>query len=65
MKEFKRLQFQDYLIRINVADMFNQQRPDSKRRSDREMSAQEMLAEVHENEKICREKTTHTGACRA
>ncbi|MCA9731769.1 LptF/LptG family permease [candidate division KSB1 bacterium] len=59
MKEFKRLQFQDYLIRINVADMFNQQRPDSKRRSDREMSAQEMLAEVHENEKKYAAKKQH------
>ncbi|KAA3659730.1 MAG: YjgP/YjgQ family permease, partial [Calditrichaeota bacterium] len=43
MKEFKRLKFPEYLIRINVADMFNERRPQSRRRSDRELSAQEML----------------------
>ncbi len=49
MREFTRVKFSKFVIRVNIADMFFQARPNSVRRNDRELSAAEMIAEVKKN----------------
>ncbi|KAA3619734.1 MAG: YjgP/YjgQ family permease [Calditrichaeota bacterium] len=49
MREFRRVQFSEQVFNFNVSEMFNTERPQSKRRNDRELSAEEMLVEVNSN----------------